>query len=107
MKKQMTKGEHMNVNEIKCYGFGAHTQYETNMRRNRKNNFETWCEHCAKAMNENVGWLVRWNWKTDSLVEFAEEQANTKVKRLGNECVKRFLTSKEEYEIFAKKVSEI
>jgi len=97
----------MTVNEIKCYGFGAHTQYEMNMKRNYKNNFETWCEHCAKAMTEDSGWLVSWNWKTDSLVPFAEEQADAKVKRLGNECVKRFLTSKEEYEIFAKKVSEI
>ena len=97
----------MTANEIKCYGFGAHNQYEMNMKRNYKNGFEIWCEHCAKMMTEDSGWLVRWNMNTDSLVPFDSEQEGTKVKRLGNECVKRFLSSKEEYEFFAKRVSEV
>lgn len=97
----------MTENEIKCHGFGAHNQYEMNMKRNYKNGFEFYCGHCAKAMTEDSGWLVRWNWKTDSLVPFENEQADTQIKRLGNECVKRFLSSKEEYEFFAKRIGEV
>jgi hypothetical protein len=102
-----TKEIQMTVNKINCAGFGAHNQYEMNMKRNRKNDFEVWCEHCAKAMDETAGWLVRWNVWTDCLVPFAEEQENTFIKRVGNECVKRFLSSKEEYEVFAQRVCAI
>jgi hypothetical protein len=97
----------MKEKEINCGGFGSHNQYEMNMARNRRNNFEIWCEHCAKVMGENVGWFVRWHLWTDSLVPFDEERADTFVKRVGNECVKNFLKSKEDYEVFARRVSEI
>jgi hypothetical protein len=98
-----TKGDSMTTTLIRVSEFGAHTQYEMNTKRNKKNNIDTWCSHCAKAMTEGTGFEVRLLITFDCHLAPVEATEGT-LRLIGNECIKKFLNA-EQIETYARKVS--
>lgn len=74
--------------EINCGGLGAHVNWDSNLRKAKREGLEH-CSHCAKGMAEGTGWLVRWVWQIDSIVPFDAEDGE--IRRIGNSCIKQFM----------------
>lgn len=89
MTTQATYAKFDNTNSINCGGMGAHEQWERNSKKAKRDGLES-CAHCAKGMVEGTGWLVRWVWQIDAIVDFNSTEGE--VRRIGNSCVKNFLT---------------
>lgn len=93
-----------NLEAIGTGGLGAHNSWVRNGEIRARAGQDIACAHCNKGMSEDNGWLVRWESYSDCLYPFTAEVEGSEIRRLGNECVKNFLTGKEEYAVYAQKV---
>jgi hypothetical protein len=87
---------------IPCGGFGAHANWDSNNIRNEKLGITRVCDHCQKAMGDNPGALVQWEWKTDRLFPHSVQIEGSEMKLVGPECLKNWIKTAEEREAFVK-----